>query len=99
MIENAVNELRLHKTDRPEANGQAPPSPVQPLLWTVDDLAKALSCSRRTIERLEGAGKLGVRRVKLGRMIRYVASECRAWVEGGCRENHGQNIRGRKAER
>ena len=44
---------------------------------------------------VEGAGKLGVRRVKIGRMVRYVASECRAWVEN----IHGQNIRGRKAER
>src|SRR5437762_6486514 len=92
--------LRLNdQTETPEANGQARPSPVQPLLWTVDDLAKALSCSRRTIERLEAAGKLGVRRVRLGRMIRYVASECRAWVETGCRENHGQNMRSETEKR
>src|SRR5205823_13404612 len=88
----SVNDPRLIDKPETEANGRATPSPVQPLLWTVDDLAKALSCSRRTIERLEGAGKLGVKRVKIGRMVRYVASECRAWVENGCRELQGQNI-------
>ncbi len=44
-----------------------------------------LGMIRRTIERLEVAGKLEVRSVKLGKLVRYVASECRVWIESGCR--------------
>ncbi len=86
--------------DTLSANGQQAEIPGEVLLWRVDDLARALGCDRRTVERLEAAGKLGPRRVKLGGMVRFQAAECRAWVAAGCPPRdewtwhvHGQEIR------
>jgi hypothetical protein len=79
--------------------------PAEVLLWRVQDLARAIGCDRRTIERLEASGKLGPRRLKLGGMVRYEATECRAWVSAGCPARdewtwaaHGQEIRRGRAK-
>ena len=59
----------------PEANGQAP---IAPLL-------RAMGMSRRTVERLKGAGAIRPARVKLpGRLVRFLADECRGWIAAHC---------------
>jgi predicted DNA-binding transcriptional regulator AlpA len=74
----------LRKTDQTEGNGQADPTPCA-LLWSIDDLARAMGISRRTLERLEAGGAIGPVRVKLpGRMVRFLADECRVWIAAHC---------------
>jgi predicted DNA-binding transcriptional regulator AlpA len=57
---------------------------IEPLLG-IDDLAAALSCGRRLVERMRAAGKLPRPDLKLGKMPRWRASTIRRWIEGGGR--------------
>ncbi len=62
---------------RPEA-----PARIEPMM-SLDDLAAALNCSRRAVERLKSAGKLPPPDLKIGRMPRWRPETFRRWVEGG----------------
>jgi excisionase family DNA binding protein len=77
-----------------------------PLLWSIADLSRAMGISRRTVERLEAAGAIGPDRFPLpGRLVRFSADECRAWIAAHCpprdewRTRNGQNIRSETEKR
>jgi excisionase family DNA binding protein len=57
---------------------------MAPLL-SVDDLARILNASRRTIERLRSAGKLPKPDLLIGKMPRWRHETVRDWIEGGGR--------------
>jgi hypothetical protein len=75
----------------------------EPLLWSLNDLARALGVSRRTAERLEATGAIGPVRITLrgGRAVKFLADECQAWIAARCpprdqwNERNGQEIRRR----
>jgi predicted DNA-binding transcriptional regulator AlpA len=58
--------------------------PIEPLL-SLDGLARALTISRRTAERLLSAGRLPRPDLRLGRMPRWRPETIRRWIEGGGR--------------
>lgn len=53
---------------------------IQPML-SLDDLAAALSCSRRLVDRLKSAGKLPAPDLKVGRMPRWRPETIRRWID------------------
>jgi predicted DNA-binding transcriptional regulator AlpA len=53
---------------------------LEPLL-SLDDLAAALSCSRRAVERLRSAAKLPPPDLRIGRMPRWKPATVRAWID------------------
>ncbi len=53
-----------------------------PLAYSAQQLADRLGVSLRHIRRLDSAGKLP-RPVRLGRSVRYLASEIEAYLEAG----------------
>ena len=55
-----------------------------PALMTVEDLAKLLSVSVRTVWRLRRNASLP-RPVKIGGGVRWRISDVRAWIEQGCK--------------
>jgi excisionase family DNA binding protein len=57
---------------------------IEPLL-SVDDLARTLNASRRTIERMRSAGKLPRPDLHLGKLPRWKPETIRRWIEGGGR--------------
>jgi hypothetical protein len=81
-----------------EANGQGS---VEPLLWTIDDLARAMALSRDTVERMEAAGAIGPVRLQHLPRVRFLADECRAWIAARCprrdlwEQRNGHEVRGR----
>lgn len=54
---------------------------LEPMLG-VDGLARVLSVSRRTIERLRAAGKLPRPDLRVGKMPRWRAETIRRWIAG-----------------
>ena len=58
-------------------------SSVEPLLIDVKSLAKMLSCSVRSVWRLNSSGKLP-KPVKIGRSVKWNYQMVRTWVEMGC---------------
>ncbi len=54
-----------------------------PMLWTVNDLAKALQISTRCVWRLKSSGKLP-QPVVVGGSIRWKRDEVHDWVKRGC---------------
>jgi excisionase family DNA binding protein len=62
----------------PKANAR-----VEPLLWSIDDLAYALNLSTRTIKRMARAGELpGV--LKIGRRRLFDRRRLEKWIDEGC---------------
>lgn len=59
-------------------------------LYSQNDVAERLGCSVRTLERYRVSGE-GPRFVKIGRLVRYRASDLDAWLAG--------RIRGSTSER
>ncbi len=53
---------------------------IEPML-SIDDLAAALACDRRTVERLKSAGKLPPPDLKVGRMPRWKPDTFRRWID------------------
>jgi excisionase family DNA binding protein len=55
-------------------------------LWSVKQLAQALSLSKRQIHRLRAQGKIGPKEIKLGGSIRFRSEEVYAWINSnpGC---------------
>jgi len=77
-------------------NSQAIPlatSPGDETRWllTLGDLARQLQRSRRAIERDIQLGRIGPKPIRLGRAVRFSASEVEAWIAAGCpRRNEWQ---------
>jgi hypothetical protein len=61
---------------------EAPTGPLEPLMG-IDDWARVLSASRRTVERLRAAGKLPKPDCHVGWMPRWQPSTVRRWIEQG----------------
>jgi excisionase family DNA binding protein len=55
----------------------------QPLLITVDQVAKLLSVSIRTVWRLKSAGKLP-KPVEVGGSVRWNIEAVKQWIDAGC---------------
>lgn len=53
-------------------------------LYSQNDVAEQLGCSVRTLERYRASGD-GPRFVKVGRLVRYRASDLDAWLGGRVR--------------
>jgi hypothetical protein len=74
-------------TSRPDA--ECPAATPRPdrieSLWSLDDIARRLKCSRRLVERLKSAGKLPPPDLRVGRMPRWKEETIRAWIERGGR--------------
>jgi hypothetical protein len=69
---------------RPAAPDRLAAAGIEPAL-TLDDWARALSCSRRGVERLLSAGKLPKPDFHAGRCPRWHAASVRAWLARGGR--------------
>ena len=54
-------------------------------LLTLNDLAVALSCSRRALERLRSAGKLPPPDARIGRLVRWKPMTIRRWIDAGAK--------------
>ena len=52
-------------------------------LMTINDVARLLNCSTRTVYRLNDAGRIP-RPVRLGSLIRWNRSEIEQWIANGC---------------
>jgi predicted DNA-binding transcriptional regulator AlpA len=70
-------------------NSQAMPlatSPCDEACWllTLGDLARQLQRSRRAIERDMQLGRIGPKPIRLGRAVRFSASEVKAWIAASC---------------
>jgi hypothetical protein len=81
-----VHKMAAGNASAPE---DAPPdrlaaAGIEPAL-TIDDWARALSCSRRGVERLRSAGKLPRPDFHAGRCPRWHAATVRAWLARGGR--------------
>ncbi|MDG3006082.1 helix-turn-helix transcriptional regulator [Paludisphaera mucosa] len=70
----------MNSTPRPDAA----PAFLEPLL-SIEDLAAALSCSRRLVERMRAAGKLPRPDLHVGRMPRWRRSTFVQWIAQGGR--------------
>jgi len=58
---------------------------LRPLLLSREQVAEVLGgCSASHVTRLDRAGKLGPRPLKLGGCVRWRADELEAWVAAGC---------------
>lgn len=63
---------------------EAHESPLEPLA-SINDLARVLATSRRTIERMRADGKLPPPDILVGSMPRWMPSTIRHWIEEGGR--------------
>ncbi len=70
---------------RPESRPALAAAGIEPLL-SLDDLAAALSCSRRAVERLRSAGKLPAPDLKIGRCPRWKPETLRRWIDSQARK-------------
>jgi len=52
-------------------------------LMTINDVARLLNCSTRTVYRLNDAGRMP-RSVRLGSLVRWNRSEIEQWITDGC---------------
>ena len=74
------NHATVDRTDgRPRNAGPG----VLPAMLTIDQVARLLNCSTRTVYRLNDAGKMP-RPVRLGALVRWNRSEIDQWIADGC---------------
>jgi len=52
-------------------------------LMTINEVARLLNCSTRTVYRLNDAGRMP-RPVRLGALVRWNRSEIEQWIADGC---------------
>lgn len=62
-------------------------------LLTVEDVAKKIRCSPRTVHRLKDAGLMPPPR-RIGSMIRWDRSELEAWIVEGCKSVRRPSTKG-----
>lgn len=55
-----------------------------PALLTINDMAKLLRCSVRTVARMRRDGHIP-NPLKIGGALRWRADDVKAWIEGGCK--------------
>ncbi len=55
----------------------------QPALLTPEDVARILSCSPRTVNRLATSGRIP-KPVRLGRLVRWNRQIIDEWIAAGC---------------
>lgn len=65
----------------PARPGDPATADASPLLWSLQDVARALSVSRRTLERLVAAGRFPKADVQIGKMPRWKPQTVRNWVD------------------
>lgn len=53
------------------------------LAYTRDDVAGLLQVSLRHVAAMEASGRLGPRKLRFGRVVRYLASEVHEWLAAG----------------
>lgn len=58
-------------------------SSVERLAYTRDDVAGILQVSLRHVSAMDATGRLGPRKLKFGRAVRYLASEIQEWLAAG----------------
>lgn len=56
---------------------------MTPEFLRIDELAKSLSMSKRTVRRLADSGRMP-RPIKLGHLIRWRRDEIETWAADGC---------------
>lgn len=56
---------------------------VLPAMLTIDQVARLLNCSTRTVYRLNDAGHMP-RPVRLGALVRWNRVEIEQWIADGC---------------
>jgi predicted DNA-binding transcriptional regulator AlpA len=59
-----------------------PPVGLEPL-FSIDDVARTLSISRRGVERLRSSGKFPPPDLLVGKLPRWKPSTIRGWIERG----------------
>ena len=59
---------------------ESPRRVIEPLFYGRRDLASAIAVSTATLARLESAGKIGPRPIRLGGRVLYEAAECCEWA-------------------
>jgi hypothetical protein len=52
-------------------------------MFSIDDLAALLNCSRRLVERMRSSGKVPRPDLKIGKMPRWNPETIRRWMGGG----------------
>lgn len=72
----------MSPTLRPEPVATKPGPAIEPMM-SIADVARALSCDRRTIERMRSAGKLPKPDLHVGKMPRWRPETIRAWIAKG----------------
>jgi excisionase family DNA binding protein len=72
------NHTTVARTD-----GREPGPGVLPAMLTIDEVARLLSCSTRTVYRLNDAGRMP-RPVRLGALVRWNRTEIEQWIADGC---------------
>ena len=70
-------------TTSPVAMGTDGPERALAELLDVQDVAKLLNCSSRTIYRLSSSGRMP-RPVRLGALVRWRRGELLDWLDAGC---------------
>ena len=60
-----------------------------PAMLTVDQVARVLGCSPRTVRRLTDAGRMP-RPVHLGSLIRWPRETIESWISQGCPRREGR---------
>jgi len=91
---DATVTATVERTDpRNDRNARAPrssPVPignagpdVPPVMLTVEQVARMLNCSTRTVYRLNSAGRMP-RPVRLGALVRWRRAAIEQWIAEGC---------------
>ncbi|QDU72616.1 helix-turn-helix transcriptional regulator [Mucisphaera calidilacus] len=74
------NRATVDRTDgRPRNAGPG----VLPAMLTINQVARLLNCSTRTVYRLNDAGRMP-RPVRLGALVRWNRGEIEQWIADGC---------------
>ena len=78
-----ANSTFTHVSVEASAIDRVQSSAVRPALLTVHDVAGMLSCSARTIYRLNDAGRMP-KPVRLGSLVRWPRAIIERWIDQGC---------------
>ena len=62
---------------------------IDAVMLTVDQIARMLCCSPRTVRRLTDAGRMP-RPVRLGSLLRWPRESIESWISQGCPRREGR---------
>lgn len=71
---------------------QDPTQGIRAGLLTVDDVARLMACSSRSVYRLSDAGRIP-RPMKIGGLVRWSATEVETWIKDGCPDCRPADLR------